>query len=710
MTPNQNPDLNREPDFFSQAMAYGIDTFQRSVLFWDTLRERGNNYLTHNKAGKPSVLAFDQEVIADGRDLERPVNYTLVAVTAPGGKPPSPKKRPIIVIDPRAGHGPGIGGFKSESEIGFALKNGHPVYFITFFPDPVRGQTITDIQQAEVQFIQQVTERHPDLQDPVVIGNCQAGWALALIGADRPDITGPMVLVGSPLSYWAGAENKNPMRYRGGLSGGTWTVSFLSDLGNGKFDGANLVSGFEDLNPANTFWKKYYQLYSGIDNSRDRFLDFERWWNGYFYMTGEEIHFIVKNLFVDNSLETGNLVMENGRKIDLKKMEDPIVILASQGDNITPPQQALNWIAKAYGSVEEIKRNGQVIVYRVHEDIGHLGIFVSGRVARKEHRKIIETIDLTELLSPGLYELVLEEKQTPAGIQDYNVRFEERTVDEILSLDDGQADEAAFQAVATLSDINDVAYQLLFQPTVRAMSSERSARLFRLMHPLRMSRYMVSDSNPLLGPIKAVAPLVKESRKPVGDDNPFKFIEACAADVTAGTLDLYRDLRDSASELTFRLIYNHPMMRPFFKARPAPQNPAGDADSKPIRPASENNRPQFAAMTAGGFANAVIRMMVLIAGADRVFHQAELDAYLKVLKTNRRLRWINPDRLREMILKQSGLIDMDTDRAIQTLSHLLPDDKDRKDAIRIAEKITGADHSISHEEKLRLQKIKSSLV
>ena len=52
------------------------------------------------------------------------------------------------------------------------------------------------------------------------------------------------------------------------------------------------------------------------------------------------------------------------------------------GDNITPPQQAFNWVADVYGSTEEIKARGQVIVGLMHEDIGHLGIFVSGKVAK----------------------------------------------------------------------------------------------------------------------------------------------------------------------------------------------------------------------------------------------------------------------------------------------------------------------------------------
>jgi len=39
------------------------------------------------------------------------------------------------------------------------------------------------------------------------------------------------------------------MRYAGGLLGGIWLTSLLSDLGNGTFDGAWLEENFESLSP-----------------------------------------------------------------------------------------------------------------------------------------------------------------------------------------------------------------------------------------------------------------------------------------------------------------------------------------------------------------------------------------------------------------------------------------------------------------------------
>ena len=187
----------------------------------------------------------------DGRTLEPPVNYVLVRVAPPRGVEVDDTKRPFVIVDPRAGHGPGIGGFKPQSEIGVAFKAGHPCYFIGFLPEPIAGQTIEDIVRAEAVFLERVIELHPDAEGkPAVIGNCQAGWAVMLVAAQRPELFGPIIVAGSPLSYWAGVHGENPMRYTAGLLGGSWLTALTGDIGHGKFDGAWLVSNFENLNPA----------------------------------------------------------------------------------------------------------------------------------------------------------------------------------------------------------------------------------------------------------------------------------------------------------------------------------------------------------------------------------------------------------------------------------------------------------------------------
>ena len=400
-------------EIWTNWLEYSTDFVQRSVLFWDTMRERGNNSVEHERSGKPPVLHFDYEIVQDARKFERPVNYALIRIVPPAGVIVDPKRRPYIIIDPRAGHGPGIGGFKSDSEVGVALKAGHPVYFVIFFPEPEKGQTLTDVCDAEARFVHKVRELHPDSPKPVIEGNCQGGWAAMMIASSNPDETGPIVINGAPMSYWGGAwsegEGNNPMRYAGGMLGGTWMASLAADLGNGLFDGAYLVQNMENLNPANTFWDKYYHVFANADTEPPRFLEFERWWGGFYLMNRGEIEWIVRDLFVGNKLWTGEGRAKDGRAFDLREIKSPIILFASMGDNITPPQQAFNWVADVYGSTDEIKSRGQTIVGLLHKEIGHLGIFVSGKIAKKEHAQIVSVLKSIEGLPPGLYGMNINE-------------------------------------------------------------------------------------------------------------------------------------------------------------------------------------------------------------------------------------------------------------------------------------------------------------
>ena len=396
---------------FAPALDYLVDAAQRSVLFWDVMGKRANQYHEHLAKEAPHVLNYETEVVMDGRTLDRPVNYALVRIIPPAGATVSQNRRPFVVVDPRAGHGPGIGGFKADSEIGVALKAGHPCYFVGFLPKPMPGQTIEYIALAEAIFLEKVIALHPQADGkPCVIGNCQAGWAIMMLAALRPELFGSIIIAGSPLSYWAGVHGKNPMRYSGGLLGGSWLTALTSDLGAGKFDGAWLVQNFENQNPANTLWSKQYNLYSRIDTEASRYLGFERWWGGHVDLNAEEIQFIVDELFVGNNLAAGRIKTSDGATIDLRNIQAPIVVFCSKGDNITPPQQALGWILDLYDDVGEIRSHGQTIVYTVHETVGHLGIFVSAGVARKEHGEFSSNIDLIDVLPPGLYEAVFEAK------------------------------------------------------------------------------------------------------------------------------------------------------------------------------------------------------------------------------------------------------------------------------------------------------------
>ena len=368
-TDNQQVSFNTPLGVFGPAFEYMIDAAQRSVLFCDVMRQRSNQYREHLAETVPHVLDYKAELVMDGRTLERPVNYLLVRIIPPAGIEIDPKGRPFVVVDPRAGHGPGIGGFKADSEIGVAMKAGHPCYFVGFLPDPMPGQTIEDIARAEAKFLEKVISLHPrggrktvcDRQLPGRLGCDDTGGDHGQSCSARSSLPARRCPIGRACA------GRIRCAIRGGLLGGSWLTALTSDLGGGKFDGGWLVQNFENQNPANTLWSKQYNVYSKIDTEAPRYLEFERWWGGHVNLNAEEIQFIVDELFVGNNLAAGRIETSDGTAVDLRNIRSPIVVFCSKGDNITPPQQALDWILDLYDDVDEIRSFGQTIVYTVHE-------------------------------------------------------------------------------------------------------------------------------------------------------------------------------------------------------------------------------------------------------------------------------------------------------------------------------------------------------
>ncbi len=339
------------------------------------------------------------------------------------------------------------------------------------------------------------------------------------------------------------------MRYNGGLFGGSWLSSFASDIGNGMYDGCYLVQNFDNLNPSNTFWTKYYNLYSKIDMETQRFLDFENWWGGYFLLNKKEMDSIVQNLLVGNKLSSNEVTSADGKvTVNLYNLPSPIVVFASWGDNITPPSQALNSIPDLYDSVDEIRAHNQTIVYCLHKEVGHLGIFVSAKVADREHTEIISMIEMIDALPPGLYEAIIEDTRPDMPYLElldgrYVIKFEARTIEDILALDDGREDERPFEVVKRVVEINQSLYDAFLSPVVQAVSSEMTAHWWRMLQPERTQRYMLSDINPAMRPLKVSAQMVREQRQPVSSDNVFLKLETRMSDGIIAFLDACRQLQ-----------------------------------------------------------------------------------------------------------------------------------------------------------------------
>jgi hypothetical protein len=699
---------------FAPAAEYLIDAAQRTVLFWDVMRQRGDQYQEHQAETVPHVLDYQAELVVDGRTLDRPVNYLLVRIVPPCGIEIDATRRPFVVVDPRAGHGPGIGGFKADSEIGVALRAGHPCYFVGFLPDPMPGQSIEDVARAEAVFLEKVIALHPQADGkPCVIGNCQAGWAVMMLAALRPELFGPIIVAGSPLSYWAGVHGQNPMRYSGGLLGGSWVTALAGDLGHGKFDGAWLVQNFENLNPSNTIWTKPYNLYSKIDTEPARYLGFERWWGGHVNLNAEEIQFIVEELFVGNNLAAGNIRTSDGTAVDLRNIRSPIVVFCSKGDNITPPQQALGWILDLYENVDEIRSYGQTIVYTIHETIGHLGIFVSAGVARKEHGELSSNIDLIDILPPGLYEAAFESKTADTANPelasgDWIMRCEARTLDDIRALGGNDAaDNRCFAAAARISETNLAFYRACAQPIMRALAGAPMAEGLAKLHPLRLQYELLTDANPLSAPLSRMAEWAQQHRNPAAADNPFVAIEQSLSDAIVAALDVWRDARDAFAEQAFFAIYGSRALQAAagidpaaVRTRRAPKSALHDEVIR-SRIAELKSR-----IPAGGLRAAVLRALLFAGMARNAVDERGFESVRRIRSAQQDMPSLTLSAFKALVREQFLMLLIDQEAALAAIPSMLPPEADtRRKAFALIDELLSARGELTETDKERLARV-----
>jgi hypothetical protein len=396
-------------------------------------------------------------------------------------------------------------------------------------------------------------------------------------------------------------------------------------------------------------------------------------------MNREEIEWITQNLFVGNKLWSGAVTRGAGKVFDLREIKSPIVLFASMGDNITPPQQAFNWVADVYGSTDEIKARGQVIVGLLHEDVGHLGIFVSGKVAKKEHAQIVSVLKSIEALPPGLYGMQITQEKGTDGRMRYDVQFVEKRLEEVARNLNRfkRVDEKAFEAVASISEFNQRAYELFAQPLVQASANEFAAKLQREFHPLRFSRWALSDLNPWLAWLKPVAEMVRAQRRPVDAQQPPRQAERALSELVSASLDYYRDLRDALSEAVFLQTYGSLFSLYLADKRAAEEKVQGTvADPRALPFVKE----ALAAIEQGGYAEALARVAYLLARKGEPIPLERIAMKREVLEEYRDLLpAISLEQARRNRGVQEIIVNYEPQRALDTLPQLLsaPEDRER---------------------------------
>ena len=185
------------------------DCGQRWILFLDTLCRRGDACVAREKEGFKPVLAFDYDVDRR-RPQARPPGQLCAGADPSAAKATPPAARRCAALGhhrsarrPRQRHRRFQERIRSRRR---AASGGHPVYFVIFFPTRSRARRWPMCARPKPTFLREVQARHPHSPKPLVTGNCQGGWAAMILAATHPDLMGPVVIAGAPLSYWAGEK------------------------------------------------------------------------------------------------------------------------------------------------------------------------------------------------------------------------------------------------------------------------------------------------------------------------------------------------------------------------------------------------------------------------------------------------------------------------------------------------------------------------
>jgi acyl dehydratase len=381
-------------------------------------------------------------------------------------------------------------------------------------------------------------------------------------------------------------------------------------------------------------------------------------------------------------------------------------VFASHGDNITPPQQALNWIVDAYASEDEIRIRGQRIVYMVHEKVGHLGIFVSSSVAKKEHSEMASTMKTIEALAPGLYEMVIEDVVGDGHDAHFYVSFYSRKLSDIAALDDGRDEEKAHRGGgARLGGGRRSSTTSGRGPAVRAVASPMATEIAKTFHPLRAQRWAFASWNPAMRMAQRFAEQAKAARAPVGGENPFVALEKLWADSVAQSLDFARDIRDMGYEAMFYALWGGPAAIAFGAGHAQPRTKKTPRELR-LMP---QVRQALMHVGAGGFVEAVIRMLIMLAEARGSVRRDRLERSARVLSTDKPFCDLDPALRGQIIHEQSIIAQFEPDAAIDALPRMLEDAESRAEAIAVVEYIVGPLDEMEPHTIHRLQEFRSVL-
>jgi len=308
-------------------------------------------------------------------------------------------------------------------------------------------------------------------------------------------------------------------------------------------------------------------------------------------------------------------------------------------------------------------------------------------------------------LSPGLYEMILENKKGEGLDAVYTVSFQSREIEDVLKFDDEREDEEMFGAISKISRMTGEMYDIMIRPWLRLWSNPLMAELATDAHPMRLRRTLVSDENAALGGLKLLADKIRKERHCIKDDNIFVNMEKMAATWLEYNMKQSRLLTDAMLEMTFLAIYGTPFM-----------HTVGEAERQyeaSLREFDIHRLPQvqliLSRVATGGFIDAVVRMLVLLASTRHSVRESRLERSAALMHDKEPFSDLSEVERNQIIHNQSVIVDLVPDLALTTLPLLLPDQSSRMHALELIKYVLGPHEEMEKGTLALLDKIMETL-
>ena len=311
--------------------------------------------------GSPPVLHFDYETMVDGRTFERPVNYALVAHHAAGRRRRSIRSagRTSSSIRARATARASAASRttrRSASRCAPATRCTSSSSSRSRSP----GRRCSTCAPPSSSSCARCASLHPDSPKPAIVGNCQGGWAAMMLAAADPDDTGPIVINGAPMSYWGGAWRKARATTRCATPAGCSAASWLASFAPTSATACSTAPTWCRTSRTSTPPTPLGQVLPRVRERRHRAAALPR----VRALVGRLLSDEPRRDRVDHAEPLRRQQAVDGRRPrrgrhgvrPARRSRRRSFCSRRMGDNITPPQQAFNWVADSTAAPRRSRR------------------------------------------------------------------------------------------------------------------------------------------------------------------------------------------------------------------------------------------------------------------------------------------------------------------------------------------------------------------